>query len=98
MSKQIFIALDPAASEFYDNKRNLYIFKKSDGSKKTAEELIDYYADLCARFPIISIEDGCAENDWDGWKKLTKKLGEIIKLVGGVVFVMKVDFVLEGFS
>src|SRR6059036_1874774 len=74
LGEQIFIALDPAASEFYDSQNHLYIFKKSDGSKKTAEELIDYYADICARFPIISIEDGCAENDWDGWKKLTKKL------------------------
>jgi enolase len=58
LGEQIFIALDPAASEFYDSKNNVYIFKKSDGSKKTADELIDYYAGLCARFPIISIEDG----------------------------------------
>ena len=75
LGEQIFIALDPAASEFYDSDKKLYVFKKSDGAKKTAEELVDYYAELCARFPIISIEDGCAENDWDGWKKLTKKLG-----------------------
>src|ERR1051326_8436521 len=60
--EQICIALDPAASEFYDSEQNLYVFKKSDRSKKTAEELVDYYAKLCARFPIISIEDGCAEN------------------------------------
>src|SRR5882724_5200584 len=63
LGEQIFIALDPAASEFYDSKNNVYIFKKSDGSKKTADKLIEYYAGLCARFPIISIEDGCAEND-----------------------------------
>ena len=68
LGEQIFIALDPAASEFYDRDQKLYVFKKSGGSKKTAEELVDYYAELCARFPIISIEDGCAENDWDGWK------------------------------
>src|SRR5881296_2690295 len=98
LGEQIFIALDPAASEFYDNKRNLYIFKKSDGSKKTAEELIDYYADLCARFPIISIEDGCAENDWDGWKKLTKKLGEKIQLVGDDLFVTNVEFLRKGIA
>ena len=98
LGEQIFIALDPAASEFYDNKRNLYIFKKSDGSKKTAEELIDYYADLCARFPIISIEDGCAENDWDGWKKLTKKLGQKIQLVGDDLFVTNVEFLRKGIA
>src|ERR1700736_1220978 len=68
--KEIFIALDVASSEFYDAKQNVYVFKKSDGSKRTADELIDYYVDLCARFPIVSIEDGCAENDWGGWKKL----------------------------
>src|SRR6059036_431362 len=98
LGEQIFIALDPAASEFYDNKRNLYIFKKSDGSKKTAEELIDYYADLCARFPIISIEDGCAENDWDGWKKLTTKLGQKIQLVGDDLFVTNVEFLRKGIA
>ncbi len=84
--EQIFIALDPAASEFYDAESNVYVFKKSDGSKKTVEELIDYYVDLCARFPIISIEDGCAENDWDGWKKLTARLGDKIQLVGDDVY------------
>ncbi len=98
MGEQIFIALDPAASEFYDSQNHLYIFKKSDGSKKTAEELIDYYADLCARFPIISIEDGCAENDWDGWKKLTKKLGEKIQLVGDDLFVTNVEFLRKGIA
>src|SRR5438093_6340732 len=79
--EQIFIALDPAASEFYDAESNAYVFKKSDGSKKTVEELINYYIYLCARFPIVSIEDGCAENDWDGWKKLTTKLGKEDQLV-----------------
>jgi enolase 1/2/3 len=98
LGEQIFIALDPAASEFYDSKSNFYVFKKSDGSKKTAEELINYYADLCARFPIISIEDGCAENDWDGWKKLTKKLGEKIQLVGDDLFVTNVEFLRRGIA
>jgi enolase len=98
LGEQIFIALDPAASEFYDTKTSLYIFKKSDGSKKTAEELINYYADLCTRFPIISIEDGCAENDWDGWKKLTKKLGEKIQLVGDDLFVTNVEFLGRGIA
>jgi len=98
LGEQIFIALDPAASEFYDSKNDLYIFKKSDGSKKTAEQLIDYYADLCARFPIISIEDGCAENDWNGWKKLTEKLGREIQLVGDDLFVTNVEFLRKGIA
>jgi enolase len=98
LGEQIFIALDPAASEFYDSRNNLYVFKKSDGSKRTAEELINYYADLCARFPIISIEDGCAENDWDGWKKLTEKLGNKIQLVGDDLFVTNVEFLRRGIA
>jgi enolase 1/2/3 len=96
--EQIFIALDPAASEFYDAERNVYVFGKSDGSKKKVEELIDYYVDLCARFPIISIEDGCAENDWDGWKKLTRLLGDKIQLVGDDVFVTNVEFLRKGIA
>jgi len=98
LGEQIFIALDPAASEFYDSGNDLYVFKKSDGSKRTAEELINYYADLCARFPIISIEDGCAENDWDGWKKLTEKLGDKIQLVGDDLFVTNVEFLRRGIA
>jgi len=96
--EQIFIALDPAASEFYDSGSNVYVFEKSDGSRKTVEELIDYYVDLCARFPIISIEDGCAENDWDGWKKLTGRLGDKIQLVGDDVFVTNVEFLRKGIA
>jgi enolase len=98
LGEQIFIALDPAASEFYDSRNNLYVFKKSDGSKRTAEELVNYYAELCARFPIISIEDGCAENDWDGWKKLTEKLGDKIQLVGDDLFVTNVEFLRRGIA
>jgi enolase len=98
LGEQIFIALDPASSEFYDSENNVYIFKKSDGSRRTAAELIDYYAELCARFPIISIEDGCAENDWDGWKKLTAKLGEKVQLVGDDLFVTNVAFLRKGIA
>jgi enolase len=98
LGEQIFIALDPAASEFYDSRNNLYVFKKSDGSKRTAEQLINYYAALCARFPIISIEDGCAENDWDGWKKLTEKLGAKVQLVGDDLFVTNVEFLRRGIA
>src|SRR6059058_5649671 len=98
LGEQIFIALDPAASEFYDSKSNVYVFKKSDGSRKTADELVEYYARLCARFPIISIEDGCAENDWAGWKKLTAKLGKKIQLVGDDLFVTNVEFLRRGIA
>jgi enolase len=98
LGEQIFIALDPAASEFYDSKNDVYIFKKSDRSKKTADELVEYYAGLCARFPIISIEDGCAENDWAGWKKLTAKLGKKIQLVGDDLFVTNVEFLRKGIA
>jgi enolase len=98
LGEQIFIALDPAASEFYDSKNNIYVFKKSDGSRKTADELIEYYVELCARFPIISIEDGCAENDWAGWKKLTAKLGKKIQLVGDDLFVTNVEFLRKGIA
>jgi enolase len=98
LGEQIFLALDAAASEFYDSKNQVYIFKKSDGSKKTADELIEYYAGLCERFPIISIEDGCAENDWAGWKKLTAKLGKKIQLVGDDLFVTNVEFLRKGIT
>jgi enolase len=98
LGEQIFIALDPASSEFFDREQNMYIFKKSDGSKRIAEELVQYYADLCARFPIISIEDGCAENDWDGWKKLTARLGDKIQLVGDDLFVTNVEFLRRGIA
>jgi enolase len=98
LGEQIFLALDAASSEFYDTEKSIYVFKKSDGSKKTADELIEYYAELCSRFPIISIEDGCAENDWDGWKKLTAKLGKKIQLVGDDLFVTNVKFLERGIA
>jgi enolase len=98
LGDQVFIALDPAASEFYDDEKNVYVFKKSDGSRKTAEELVDYYANLCDRFPIVSIEDGCAENDWEGWKELTKRLGGRIQLVGDDLFVTNVEFLRRGIA
>src|SRR3989440_3211965 len=96
--EQIFIALDPASSEFFDADKNAYVFKKSDGSQKSADELVDYYAALCGKFPIVSIEDGCAENDWDGWRKLTAKLGDKIQLVGDDLFVTNVEFLKKGIA
>ena len=94
--KDIFIALDSASSEFYDKATGLYVFKKSDGSKRTAAELVAYYKELCGKYPIISIEDGCAENDWDGWKLLTEALGANVQLVGDDLFVTNVDFLRKG--
>src|SRR6266568_6164538 len=96
LGEQIFIALDPAASEFYDAAQKQYVFKKSDGSKRNTEQLISYYQELAKKFPIISIEDGCAENDWDGWKKLTERLGDRIQLVGDDLFVTNVEFLQKG--
>ncbi len=96
LGKDIFIALDCASSEFYDKASNKYVFKKSDGSKRTAAELIDYYKTLCKKFPIVSIEDGCAENDWKGWKLLTDVLGEDVQLVGDDLFVTNVSFLKKG--
>ena len=98
LGQQIFIALDPAASEFYNSERKVYIFKKSDGSRRSADELIEYYGGLCARFPIVSIEDGCAENDWAGWQKLTATLGNRIQLVGDDIFVTNVEFLRRGIA
>ena len=94
--KEVFIALDAAASEFYDATKKQYVFKKSDGSKRSAAEMVEYYADLQKKFPIISIEDGCAENDWEGWKLLTDKLGATTQIVGDDLFVTNVEFLRKG--
>ena len=94
--EDIAIALDVASSEFYDPESGLYVFKKSDGSRRTAEELTDYYVELKKKYPIVSIEDGCAENDWDGWKILTDKLGKNTQLVGDDLFVTNVEFLRKG--
>ena len=81
----VALALDPAASEFYDRGR--YVFKKSDGSRRTAEEMVAFYEDWVRQYPIVSIEDGMAENDWKGWRLLTERLGDRIQLVGDDLFV-----------
>ena len=94
--EDISIALDVASSEFYDPESGLYVFKKSDGSRRTAAELTDYYVELKKKYPIVSIEDGCAENDWDGWKILTEKLGKSTQLVGDDLFVTNVEFLRKG--
>ncbi|MEI6516624.1 MAG: phosphopyruvate hydratase, partial [bacterium] len=94
--KDIFLALDVAASEFYDSTKKRYIFKKSDGSVKTADQMVEFYSQLCSKYPIISIEDGMSENDWDGWKKLTEKLGDKVQLVGDDLFVTNTKFLRKG--
>jgi enolase len=94
--EQIFIALDPASSEFYDAAKKTYVFRKSDGSKLSSSELVAYYKKLCAKYPIISIEDGCAENDWKGWKLLTEAIGDRVQLVGDDLFVTNTTFLKKG--
>jgi enolase 1/2/3 len=96
LGEQIFFALDVASSEFFNAKSGSYVFKKSDGSTKTVDELIAFYQTLTSKYPIISLEDGCAENDWAGWKKLTDALGSKVQLVGDDVFVTNVEFLQKG--
>ena len=96
LGKDIMLALDVAASEFYDKKSGKYIFKKSDGRQFSGDELVAFYKDLCAKYPIDSIEDGCAEGDWVTWKKLTDTLGDKVQLVGDDLFVTNVEFLRKG--
>jgi enolase len=84
---EIGIALDPASSEFYDKDKKKYIFKKSDKSERTSEKMAEFWASWARQYPIVSIEDGMAEDDWDGWKMLTDTLGKKVQLVGDDLFV-----------
>ena len=93
---QIAIALDPASSEFYDKEKGKYIFKKSDKSEHTSEEMVHFYDNWVRQYPIVSLEDGLAEDDWDGWKLLTDKLGGKIQLVGDDLFVTNVNRLQRG--
>jgi enolase len=93
--KQIFLALDVASSEFY-NGNGTYTFKKSSGKTVSGEELVDFYVNLCRQYPIVSVEDGCAESDWKNWKLLTDKLGGKVQLVGDDLFVTNVKFLQKG--
>jgi len=94
--KDVFIALDPAASEFYDTAKKRYVFKKSDKSERTSEQMVKFYEGLVKKYPIISIEDGMAESDWSGWKHQTDKMGGKIQLVGDDVFVTNTKFLKKG--
>ena len=96
LGDEIEFALDVASSEFFDAEKGKYVFSKSDGSEKDSDEMVAYYQDLVAKFPIRSIEDGFDENDWDGWKKLTDAIGDKVQLVGDDLFVTNVDFLKKG--
>jgi enolase len=92
--RDCLLALDPAASEFYDGKS--YVFKKSDGRKLSSDEMVAYWKSWAEQYPIISIEDGMAENDWDGWKALTDEIGRSVQLVGDDLFVTNTAFLRQG--
>ncbi len=94
--EDVFIAMDAASSEFYDAKAGTYNFRKSSGKSLSSEEMVEYWAQWAAKYPIISIEDGMAEDDWRGWKKLTDKIGARVQLVGDDLFVTNVTRLQEG--
>ena len=94
--EQIGIALDPAASEFYDAEKKKYVFKKSDKSERTSEEMVAFWAEWVKKYPIVSIEDGMAEDDWAGWKTMSDALGEKIQLVGDDLFVTNTKRLAQG--
>jgi len=94
--EEIAIALDPASSEFFDKEKGLYVFKKSDRSERTSEEMTRFWEDWVRQYPIISLEDGLAEDDWAGWQFLTKELGDKIQLVGDDLFVTSTERLQQG--
>ena len=96
LGKEIFLALDVASSEFYDAKTKKYVFHKSDGTKRNGNDMVEFYKELTAKYPIISIEDGCDENDWATWKKLTDAIGDKVQLVGDDLFVTNTSFLKKG--
>jgi enolase len=93
---QVSIAMDPAVSEMYDGAKKVYHFHKSDGKKLSSEKMVDFWANWVKNYPIVSIEDGMAEDDWKGWKLLTDKLGSKIQLVGDDLFVTNVTRLQQG--
>ena len=96
LGKDVALALDSAASEFYDAASKKYVFKKSDGRKLSGDAMVAFYQQLVAKYPIISIEDGCGENDWETWKKLTAALGGKLQLVGDDIFVTNTEILARG--
>ena len=96
LGRDIALALDPAASEFYVAEKKSYVFKKSDGRSLSGAQMVEFYRKLAAKYPIVSIEDGCAENDWDTWKLLTEAIGDRVQLVGDDLFVTNTEFLKKG--
>ena len=96
--EQISIALDPASSEFYDRASKKYVFKKSDKSARTSEQMVAFWAEWVRQYPIVSIEDGLAEDDWEGWKLVTGELGKKVQLVGDDIFVTNPKIFARGIS
>jgi enolase len=96
--QDVYIAMDAAASEFYNAEEKLYHFKKSTGDKLTPAQMVSFWEDWCKKYPIISIEDGFAEDDWDGWRNMTEKLGDKVQLVGDDLFVTNVNRLAEGIN
>lgn len=96
--EDVYIAMDAAVSELYDAEKGLYIFKKSDKRQLSSDEMVDYWKTWTSKYPIISIEDGCAEDDWAGWAKLTKVLGDKVQLVGDDLFVTNVNRLQKGIN
>jgi enolase len=96
--QDIYIAMDAASTEFYDEKTKMYTFKKSDGKTLTSEEMVGFWADWTKKYPIISIEDGLAEDDWSGWAKLTEAIGDTTQLVGDDLFVTNTNRLGDGIS
>jgi enolase len=94
--EDIFIALDAASTEFYDRETGKYVFKKSTGESRTSSEMVGFWEDWVSRYPIVSIEDGLAEDDWEGWKSLSDALGRKVQLVGDDLFVTNVDRLSRG--
>jgi enolase len=94
--EQISLALDPASSEFYDKEKKKYVFKKSDKSEYTSEQMVEFWANWAKQYPIISIEDGMDENDWEGWKLLTETIGDKVQLVGDDLFVTNSSRLAQG--
>jgi enolase len=96
--EDVFVSMDAAASEFYNAEESVYYFHQSTGDKLTSSEMVDYWADWCKKYPILSIEDGLDEDDWTGWKSLTDRLGDKVQLVGDDLFVTNVNRLSRGIN
>ena len=96
LGEDICFAMDAAASEFYNAEKNVYELVRSGEGDKTSDEMIDMYVKWAEKYPLISMEDGLAENDWDGWVRLNKKLGDKIQLVGDDLFVTNTTYIKKG--